>query len=635
MKPKACHHPIRRFCRAILVMVVAATGASVEAEHIVSFHSQIEVRINDSLLVTETIQVRAQGKQIKRGIYRDFPQLYRGKWSLNQRTGFSVREVQRDGKPESFHVEQRSNGVRVYIGSPSVVLPPATYTYRLTYETDRQLGFFPDHDELYWNVTGNGWDFVIEKATAEVILPPGVEATKVVAYTGLSGARGRDFTAEREGGRARFATTRMLEPVAGLTIVVTWPKGFVTQGDPWARLAAENQGTVLAMAGLLVLLVYYVIVWRAVGRDPKSDPIVPLSSPPSGLSPAALRYLVWKGFDDRAFAATLVSLAVKGFIAIERTDGDTYAIRRSDRDASELPPEEKSILRWIPFDGPLVLQPSASDTICSARLAAVASLKARLGKWSHASNWQYWLPGFLFSFVPLGAALFDAPSPGIGVGFVAFLAMLAVIATATVSRAVICWRRRLWSEAIAMSLFGLILVAGEMVALGLMAHLTSSWTAGLLVAGIFLNGLFLHLLKAPTRAGRAILDQIEGFRMYLAGMDQGAMPVDRSRETTGVFEKYLPYAMALGLEQKWTEQFARVLTAAGEEAAALGREWYSGPPWNSLTASGFGDSLGGSLSTAISSAAMAPGTSSGSSSNSGGGGGSSGGGGGGGGGGGW
>ena len=99
----------------------------------------------------------------------------------------------RDGERESFHTKKRSNGVRVYIGRQNVFLDPGEYTYRLTYRTDRQIGFFDEYDELYWNVTGNDWAFLIEETSAEIQLPPGAVVLDTAAYTGRKGAKGEDF----------------------------------------------------------------------------------------------------------------------------------------------------------------------------------------------------------------------------------------------------------------------------------------------------------------------------------------------------------------------------------------------------------------------------------------------------------
>ncbi len=159
-------------------MLLAVFPAAAQTERINHFTSAISVQTNGALAVAETIEVTSAAQQMQHGIYRDFPQLYHGKLGLRTRTGFNVESVERDGQTEPYHVEKRDNGVRVYIGSASVMLPPGQHTYKLIYQTDRQLGFFPTHDELYWNATGNAWAFPIDVATVTVTLPPRSGAAK-------------------------------------------------------------------------------------------------------------------------------------------------------------------------------------------------------------------------------------------------------------------------------------------------------------------------------------------------------------------------------------------------------------------------------------------------------------------------
>jgi uncharacterized membrane protein len=188
--------------------------------------------------------------------------------------------------------------------------------------------------------------------------------------------------------------------------------------------------------------------------------------------------------------------------------------------------------------------------------------------------------------------------------------------------------------AVVISLFSLPFIGGEIAGMTMMAKFSSVLVVLFLIAAMGINYLFFHLLKAPTRAGRTVLDAIEGFKMFLVATEKDRLsmmtPPDRTPE---LFEKYLAYALALDVEQQWAEQFSDVLSAAALSGKTGGYSpaWYHGPLWSSSLASGdFAESLGSAFAGAVSSSSTAPGSSSGS-----GGGGSSGGGGGGGGGGGW
>ena len=252
----------------ILGLVLIGSGiAAAASETILSFASHIIVDPDASMRVTEIITVVSAGDQIKRGIYRDFPTTYKDHAGNKYTVGFAILAVARDGKPEAYHTEALSNGIRIYMGRKEYLLPPGEYTYTLTYRTDRQLGFFKDHDELYWNVTGNGWNFSIETASATVVLPPGVPADKMVleGYTGPTRAKGQNFTAEVTPSTARQQTTRRLNAREGLTVVVSWPKGFVMEPSV-AKNGPFPQGQphrALALIGLAVILLYYLLVWLA------------------------------------------------------------------------------------------------------------------------------------------------------------------------------------------------------------------------------------------------------------------------------------------------------------------------------------------------------------------------------------
>ena len=82
--------------------------------------------------------------------------------------------------------------MRINTGNDDFLPVPAEYTYTLRYRTTRQLGFFADHDELYWNAIGTGWAFPIDRGTVDVYLPAPVEVDQLSAegYTGYQGSQG-------------------------------------------------------------------------------------------------------------------------------------------------------------------------------------------------------------------------------------------------------------------------------------------------------------------------------------------------------------------------------------------------------------------------------------------------------------
>lgn len=173
-----------RLFTALLLLLLAAPLLA--QERILAYDSTVEVRADGSLDVTEHITVRAEGNQIRRGIYREFPTRYRDRHGNRVVVGFQMLDVLRNGKPEPWFLENRSNGVRINTGNDDFLPVPADHTFTLRYRTTRQLGFFDKHDELYWNAIGHGWAFPIERGSVEVRLPQAVAADQLQAegYTG-------------------------------------------------------------------------------------------------------------------------------------------------------------------------------------------------------------------------------------------------------------------------------------------------------------------------------------------------------------------------------------------------------------------------------------------------------------------
>jgi hypothetical protein len=147
----------------ILWISVFLPAMGVADERILDYQSDILIHTDGNLVVTETIQVRVEGTDIRRGIFRDFPTRYKDRFGNQYKVDLNILDIQRNGIPEPFHTEKRSNGLRIYMGSASQMLTHGNHTYQLRYQTSRQLGFFKDYDELYWNVTGNGWMFPIDR----------------------------------------------------------------------------------------------------------------------------------------------------------------------------------------------------------------------------------------------------------------------------------------------------------------------------------------------------------------------------------------------------------------------------------------------------------------------------------------
>src|SRR3989344_32845 len=571
------------FLAFVLAIGLFAVQPAFAAEEIRSFHSDITVNPNSTITVTETIAVVAEGNEIRRGIYRDFPTRYQDRYGNNYTVGFDIVLVTRDGSPESSRTESLRNGIRTYFGREDYFLPHGEHISAFTYQTTRQLGFFDTHDELYWNVTGQGWVFPILQASATVHLPDGIAIgdIELYGYTGPTDAQGTDFTATiNDSGDVSFTTTKPLGAYEGLTIVVGFPKGFVaepTQKQKLGYFISDNRSLIILGFGTVAVLLFYLISWHRVGRDPKKSTIIPLYEPPQGITPALMRYIYRMKFDNKAFTAKIIELAIKGAFTIEQTGNKglfstiKYSLEKSSDTAVQLTAEEGAIVDQL-FDTATTL------TLENKHYKKIQAARSELKEWLQKQNQS--------------GKYFKTNLPHAAIGGI-----------------------------------GSLFVIG--LSLGPFANPIALVAAIVLLLSI--NLIFFKLIKAPTTLGRKIMDEIEGFRWFLSVTETDRLNFHNPpQKTPELFEKFLPHALALDVEQQWAEQFAEVfakITAAGDQYQP---RWYVGAHFYAINIAAFSSSLGTTMNSAVSSAATAAGSSSG-----GGGGGGAGGGGGGGGGGGW
>jgi hypothetical protein len=562
----------------LAALFAAAFGAPAQ-ERVIDFHSDIRIAANGELTVTERITVQAEGREIRRGILRDFPTDYRDRFDSAVSVPFHVERVLRDGQPEPYALERLANGARVRIGRADVLLPHGEHTYELTYRTARQVGFFDAHDELYWNVNGNGWTLGFERISAEVRLPQSIAATliRAEAYTGPQGAQGRSYRSFVRDGGAAFRATRSFQPREGMTIVVSFPKGIVTpptRGQALQWWIRDNPAALIGAGGFLLLVAFLAWRWRLVGRDPRAGPRFPRYEAPPGLGPAGVRFVDRMSCDHRCFASALLGLGESGLLSIRQHD-KAYEITRTDKAAGDWLPGEQALLQaLLPEPGVQRRFGRTYDPIVGmARRGFEKALATHFGEKLFSRNRGSFLAGLIMGGATLGFMLtYDAP-----------LSQLLAVAAA----------------------MGIALV------------------------------LFYHWLPAYSAQGRRMQDAIEGLRQYLSVAEIDELSrLKAPPQTPDEFAKFLPYAVALGLEKTWAERFTQILGAAAVTAAVS--DYYSTDAGGGLFdrdgMGAFSSGLSG-LGDTVSAASTPPGSRSGSSGSRGGG--SSGGGGGGGGGSGW
>jgi hypothetical protein len=515
-------------------------------------------------------------------------------------------------------------------------------------------------------VTGNDWAFPILATTARFVLPDGAAPVRWTAYTGYFGERGPDYDGRILGDNTlEVNTTRTLAPRQGLSVALEIPAGLVsppTGIHPFLYWLSDNRRIAIAVLGFLGVLGFYAVTWNAVGRDPPQGTIIPLYYPPEGISPELAGYIDNWGWSEggwRNFTAATVSLATKGLVVFDDS-GDDIVLTLTDKPeptgADRLPSGEQVIYDWVKRrDGRLVINkvngPSLASTFSSFKSRIETENRDKFFK----RNLGYFAVGVVLTALAFAAVLFFG---GLSEGEILMLVFCGVIGfilgvfIVPLVRLLFSGRsgRSIILIALQIAIAGYILVSFVSVFSSGMPSLPTEFTRSAfwtfinnsfpfaLVAGFaLLNGVFLYLLRAPTAAGRPVMDQIDGLELYIRTAESNRMNLAGAPDlTTQHFERLLPYAIALNAEKPWSEAFQSAFARANpEESFERGYRpaWHGSHGWS-------GASFGSSMASAVSAAAgsfqsSVPAPKSSSSGFSGGGGGGSGGGGGGGGGGGW
>jgi uncharacterized membrane protein YgcG len=560
----------------LLALLVAPARAE---ERITEFIVAVDVEKDGDILVTETIAVIAEGNQIQRGIFRDLPRFYL-KGARKLPYAYDVKSVTRDRAKEPYAIEKEGNAFRIRIGDAEIYLDNGVHRYELTYEVKNQVRYFENYDEIYWNATGNYWAFPIERAQAVVTLPGAAPAVQHAAYTGYEGSTGRDYDYRFEAGAHEFETRARLQAGEGLTVAVGFAKGVVdppSAADARGLWWAENASAVVLGAAFLLLGGYLLMMFERVGRDPPKGPVFARYEPPADHSPAAAHYIFHRGLSGHdALIASLINLAIGKRVEID--------VDRKKR---------VTTLTKGP-GGAAGRNFSAAETALESRLLA---------------------SGKAFSFG-------KDYNPTLTSAYEAFRKSLAKSYGAEYFR---------WNAG-----YLILAAAGGIGAVFLAANLALDWTSlhTLVVAGLVLMILAgAYFLPAATKKGQEIRTEIEGFRLYLKTAEEmhlNAVEVGSEAPppmTVERYERFLPYAIALGVEKPWTEHFEALMP---KEAADYRPAWAHGNYGGGRSLAGLNSALVANLSSGVANSMPKSSGSSGS-----GGGGSSGGGGGGGGGGGW
>ncbi|MEO7224237.1 MAG: DUF2207 domain-containing protein [Devosia sp.] len=639
-----------------LASLFALAAPAFAREEIRSFTTNTTLRVDGSVEVVETLEINVEGDEIRRGIYRDIPTQLVNLDGSRLRSNLNVLEVKRDGRNEQYSIENigspDSNSAfkRIMIGDADVFLEHRVHTYTIRYTMTRMARYFEDHDELFWNATGNYWNFPIVKSTATLNVPAGALIDGAIGYTGAPGSTEQAVTIDQTSETSvAFRTTRELSPGEGLSVAVKFQKGILLPPEGLTGVGnwiSDHRELVFPTFAVLLVLLYNYFAWSAVGRDPARGTIIPLFHAPKGMSPALLHYIGNMGFKGSgwtAFTASIFDLGVKGLVQIDKS-GDKLRITATGKATEKLPPGEQGLYDYIRSKGTVTVDKTDGPKLNEKRGELISALERENREVYFKNNVLYTLGGVALAAALLGALVWlDVLDPIFlvvaAVGAIIIGIILGVVfgsAKGGVGGKIIAI---IWFVIVGFNFLG----AGVDALAGFRFNIDTGLIAAISIFVIEI--IFAILMRAPTIQGRKLMDQIEGFKMYMETAEKNRLNyVDKGEPAMSVtrFETILPFAIAMGVEKPWSDRFEADLMRNAVEGATAGSYspgWYRGSSWSTGGSSGDFSKSFSSIATGMSAAMIAaqPSTSSGSgfSGGGGGGGGSSGGGGGGGGGGGW
>jgi uncharacterized membrane protein YgcG len=465
---------------------------------------------DSSIIVKETIDVEFH--QSRHGIYREIPFQYRDEFGKTITTPIRVLSVtDESGKAWKYQVKKTGPMIHIRIGNAKRYVK-GNQTYVITYKVENVILFFDDHDELYWNVTGNYWKAPIKEASAVVFLTTKEKSKNLLAagYEGGYGSK-EECSFEVYENSGKFFTKRGLRMGEGLTIAFGWDKGLVSPPSSWKKfLWAINLKENWVFFLPIFSFIYMFNRWYQKGRDPRvRESVAVRYEPPKfdnqPLTPAEVGTLIDEKLDPKDITSTIVGLAVKGYIKIEETKRDglifdkmDYYLKKVKNHDSNLKPFEIELMKDLfPAEMPGTLVSDLKNKFYT-NLSVLKKLlygelirkKYFLSSPEKVRN-SYIAAGIVVLVFAIFAFLFLVPSSG-----------------------------------------------------------GKSFVAGLLTGAPVLA--FAKFMPVKTRAGASAYMDILGFQEFLSRAEKDRL--ERMGDMN-LFSKFLPYAIALDVADNWAKAF--------------------------------------------------------------------------------
>ncbi len=507
------------------LLTVFASPAFAQDFTINKFRSDIVIFEDSSFTVKETVEVDFH--RPRHGIYREIPFKYVNEPGKTITTPLEVLSVtNQSGINWKYKVSRSGNVINIRIGDADKYVS-GKQTYVINYKVENALLYFDDHDEIYWNVTGNYWKATIKKASATVLLAAEGKSEKLqgALYTGIPGARESAGSFEVHDNYGEFSAAKSLAPGEGLTIAFGWDKGLVSPPSSWKKfLWALNLKENWVFVFPIISLLFMIYLWRTKGRDPRvKESVAVMYKPPEydnrPLAPAEVGTIVDEKLDPRDITSTIVGLAVKKYIKIEEikregllfdsTDYYLSKIKEPDDDLSSF--EKELMKRILPYASPGILVSNMKNDFYTNLDSLKNTLYGELVRKKYFLTSPEKVRGFY-------------TAAGIAVMIFGILALIFLAPHSAVKS----------------------ILAGALTGLPVL--------------------LCARIMPAKTRTGAGAHMDILGFREFLNRAEKDRL--ERMGDAD-LFSKFLPYAIALGVADNWAKAFEGIYQKPPE--------WYVSP----------------------------------------------------------
>jgi len=502
----------------LLVLIGSFWAISASAEEIADFEIELQINKDASINVKEIIKYDFESLQ-RHGIYRLIPIKYKARGGNYNLRISDIKVFDESNQPYKYKISYPGSNVEIKIGDANIYVT-GKHTYIIEYTIKRAINYFTDYDELYWNATGTEWEVPINNAQVLISLPRAVDIDNIMTDC-FSGSKGSDQECQNisliknENGlieQIKFSESD-LNPLQGLTTVISLPKGLV----PKISFTKNLQYILIDNWILIIPLIVFIICfnyWYKRGRDPKGrGTIIAQFDPPDKLSPAEVGTVYDAKTHGRDISAEIINLAIKGYLKINRqekgkvfkkTDYEFIKLKNVDNKLNEI---EQNIM-----EGLFELH-GEKDTVKLSYLRnkfyrdfeAISNII-----WNNVANNKY----FAKNYKTAGSSL-------IIIGFVIIFSSISALA--------------LFINLNALYLFASIIISAVII----------------IIFGIF--------MPKRTKKGALAKEYILGLKEYLTVAEKDRLKFHNAPDKNPQeFERLLPYAIVLGVENEWAKQFADI-----------------------------------------------------------------------------